>query len=274
VTLDPGAIVVVASLTALVGTLGGLGGAVLLVPLLVATGTDPLVAAPIGLVTVAAGALAAAPTQLQRGLVHHRLGLTIEVPASTAALIGALLSVHASPTALRLVLAATALGAGLVGLTRAMPHNVPTAQFAAEPPAEWPGTLSGTYNGPGGAIPYRARRVPIGLAAMVGAGAISGLAGIGGGFVKTPVMREIMWIPVKVAAATSTFSVGITATTTLIVFAGQGRLDPVPCAAAGVGGLVGGVLGAHLQERLAPNVIRRLLGIVLVLIAAILVAGA
>jgi uncharacterized protein len=271
VTIDPLLLVALAALTAALGTVGGLGGAVLLVPLLVATGTDPLVAAPIGLTTVVAGAIAAAPDQLAQGVVHQRLGVTVELPASAAALVAALFSAQAAPGLLRWLLAATAAAAGIVGLTRTVLHNPPQPQFAAEPAAEWPGTLAGTYQSPSGPIPYQARRLPLGLSAMLVAGAVSGLAGVGGGFVKTPIMRELMWIPVKVAAATSTFTVGITSATSLIVFAGQGRIDLELCVAAGLGGLIGGVAGAHLQDHLPPPVIRRILAVVLLCIAPILV---
>jgi uncharacterized protein len=274
VTVEPAVLAALAAATALAGTVGGFGGAILLVPILVTAGMDPADAAPIGVVTVAAGALSAAPTQLASGLVHHRLGITIEVPASTAALIAALWSVHVSSTALRLFLAFVAFAAGAVGLSRAALHNPPRAEFAAEPPAEWPGTLGGTYSGPGGAVPYHARRLRIGLLAMIGAGTVSGLSGTGGGFIKTPVMREVMWIPVKVAAATSTFTMGITGATTLLVFASQGRVDPHLAAAAGVGGIVGGFIGARVQERLAPAVVRRVLAVALVVIAVVLAVGA
>jgi uncharacterized protein len=274
VTIEPVVLVLLSAATAVLGTIGGFGGAILLVPILVTAGVDPIEAAPIGVITVAAGALSASPGQLAQGLVHHRLGITIEVPASAAALVAALGSVHTSPTALRLLLAGVALVAGGVGLSRAALHNPPQPQFVAEPPAEWPGTLGGTYQGPGGAVPYHARRVPIGLVAMLGAGAVSGLAGVGGGFVKTPVMREIMWIPVKVAAATSTFTMGFTAATTLVVFAGQGRIDLELAAAAGLGGLLGGLFGSRAQDRMAPSLVRRVLSLVLLVVAVVLVAGA
>jgi uncharacterized protein len=262
-----------AAIAATLGTLGGLGGAVLLVPILVASGTDPLVAAPIGLVVVAAGALAAGPGQLARGVVHHRLGLTIEIPAAMGALIGATWSVHAPDSALRIVLTVVVVAAAIAGIARPVQRNIATAEFVAEPAAEWPGTLGGTYHGPGGSIPYRARRVPLGLGVMAAAGAVSGLAGVGGGFIKTPVMRDIMWIPIKVAAATSTFTVGITATTALIIFAGQGRLDPSASAAAALGGILGGLAGTRLQEMMSPNLLRRVLAVLLLGVAAVLAVG-
>src|SRR5690606_26069777 len=142
-------------------------------------------------------------------------------------------------------------------------RNHPRPEFVAEPPAEWPGTLGGAYAGPGGTIPYRAHRVPLGLALMTLAGAVTGLSGVSGGFIKTPVMREVMRIPVKVAAATTTFSVGITAAASLLVFAVQGRIDVHEAAGVALGGLVGGVVGSNLQEVASPVLVRRFLAIVL-----------
>lgn len=75
------ALVALAIAAAGIGSLGGIGGAVLLVPLLVLLGVDPIDAAPLGVLTVASGSLAAAPQQLQEGLVHHRLGITLEIAA-------------------------------------------------------------------------------------------------------------------------------------------------------------------------------------------------
>jgi hypothetical protein len=142
----------------------------------------------------------------------------------------------------------------------------------AEPAGEWPGTLGGAYDGPGGVVPYQARRLVPGLGAMVLAGAVSGLAGVGGGFIKTPAMSEIMHVPVKVAAATSTFTVSVTSATTLLVFAGQGRIDVVEGAGVVLGGLAGGAVGARLQGALPPVPVRRILGAVLVVVAVVLVA--
>jgi uncharacterized membrane protein YfcA len=266
-------LVALAVATAMVGTLGGLGGAVLLVPILVLADVEPSVAAPLGLISVAAGSLAAAPAQLARGLVHHRLGITLEVAASSAALVAALASARISAATLQLVLAVSAGAAGVVGLLRSEMRNVPQPEFAGEPPAEWPGTLGGAYAGPTGTIPYRARNLGAGLVAMVVAGAITGLSGVSAGFVKTPAMRELMFIPVKVAAATTTFTVGITAATSLLVFAGQGRIDVGDGSAVALGGLIGGVLGASVQERLSPVGVRRALSVILLVVAAVLVVN-
>jgi uncharacterized membrane protein YfcA len=258
--------------TALIGTLGGLGGAIILVPVLVLLGVEPQFAAPLGILSVAAGSLAAAPRHLDDGVVHHRLGVTLEITASAGAIVGALLGGLISSTTLARVLAAVAVLAAISGVRRRGLRNLPRAEFSLEEPGEWPGTLSGAYRlAPDEIVPYAAKRVPAGLVAMAMSGLVSGLAGVGGGFIKTPAMNQIMTVPVRVAAATSTFTVGITAAASLLVFSGQGRIDYRAGAAVVVGGVVGGVVGARAGRRLHPDLIRRFLTVALLAIAVILV---
>lgn len=260
--------------TALVGAVGGLGGAVLLVPALILLGVPPSVTAPLGLLSVAAGSLAAGPRQLAAGVVHHRLGITLETTAAMGVIGGAALSASANRTVFSYTLAAIAVVAAVPGLRASHLRNLPQPVFTAEPAGEWPGTLGGTYVLDGEPVPYQARNLPTGLVAMVLAGFISGFSGVGGGFIKTPVMREVMGVPIRVAAATSTFTVGITASTGLIAFAAQGRVDARAGAAIVLGGLAGGSVGARLQQRLSPAVTRRLLSVLLLLVASILVVRA
>lgn len=257
--------------TATVGSLGGLGGAVFLVPALVLFGVEPQVAAPLGILSVAAGSLASAPRQLSDGLVHQRLGVTLELMASAGAITGALLGDAISATALSVILALTALGAAMVGLRRRGLRNPPRGEFSAELPGEWAGSLAGAYRlDEETIVPYQAKRAPLGVAAMAFAGLISGLAGVGGGFIKTPTMTEVMHVPVKVAAATTTFTVGVTAAASLLVFAGQGRIDEHAGAAVVFGGLIGGFAGSRLQILLPPARVRVVLSVALIVVAGLL----
>jgi hypothetical protein len=251
--------------------MGGIGGAVLLVPVLVLLGVDPVVAAPLGLLTVATGSLAAAPAQLSAGLVHQRLGVLLEVTASIGALLGALIADEVPDTVLSVALALVAIAAGLAGLRSRGLRNLPHDVFVAEEPGEWPGTLGGAYRlDEDQVVPYRAQRVPAGLAGMTLAGLVAGVAGMGGGWIKTPLLSEVMHVPVRVAAATSTFTVGITSATALLVFAGQGRLDAEGGAAVVAGALLGGMAGARVQGRLPPVRARRVIACLLIVIGIVL----
>lgn len=264
------ALVALSFATAAAGTLGGIGGAILLVPILVLLGVDPLLAPPLGLLSVAAGSLAAGPRQIAEGVVHQRLGVTIEIVATAGTIAGALVADAIDASLLARMLGLVAMGAGLVGLGRRQVRNLPRPEFATDAPGEWPGTLAGAYRQDGDVVPYEAQRVPLGMVSMLGAGLIAGLSGAGGGFIKTPLMRELMHVPVKVAAATSTFTVGLTASAGLIVFAGQGRIDYEAGAAIVVGGLLGGIAGARVQDRLQPNHVRLALGVMLLVVGAVL----
>lgn len=266
---------VVAGLTlvsSLVGSVVGIGGATLLVPVLLALGVAPIDAAPVGLISVGASSLAAGARQLDEGRVHHRIGLTFELAASAGAAAGALVSSSVSEDVMALVLAIAALiGAG-AALVRKGVRNRPSASFGAEVvPGEWPGTLGGQYVLDGEVVPYHARNVPGGLVAALGAGVVSGLSGVGAGFLKSPAMSEIMKVPVKVAAATTTFTLGITATTGLLVYLLRGDLDPEVGSAALIGALLGGIGGARLQTGASPLLLRRLTAAILVAISLLLI---
>ena len=113
--MNPVTLAIAAFITAAIGTLGGLGGAILLVPILVLSGMEAKYAAPLGLVSVAAGSLAAAPHQLKAQVVNQRLGVATEIAASSAALIGALVSGLLGHALLSVLLGVVALVAAFAG---------------------------------------------------------------------------------------------------------------------------------------------------------------
>jgi uncharacterized membrane protein YfcA len=264
-------LVLFATGSAFLGTLGGLGGALFLVPVLVLAGVDPLVAVPLGATSVGAGSLAAGAPQIRAGLVHQRIGVTIEVVAVVGAVVGAAIGDRVSAEALTWVLAAVALLAAISAARPTAPYNLPQASFGGELGGEWPGTLGGAYRLGDEVVPYEAKRVPAALSLMSVAGLVSGLAGVGGGFMKVPVMREVMRVPIKVAAATSTFTVGVTAAVSLIVYWRQGRVDLAATSAVIIGAVIGGVVGTRVSARLAPTTTRRVIAVLLAAVAVILV---
>lgn len=259
---------------AALGALGGLGGAILLVPALVVTGMPATEAAPLGLLTVAAGSMAAAPLQLFERSVNHRLGVATELVASTGAVVGAIVSGFFSDQFLTYVLASVAAFAALAGGRGSGIRNPPDPACVAADVGERVGSLAGAYPLGDGIVPYRAVNLRPGLVFMGVAGLIAGTAGASGGFIKTPAMTELMRVPMKVAAATSTFTVGVTASAALVVFAFQERIDVEAASLVIAGSLLGGQLGARLQSRLSPPAIRRVLSALLLAVAVVLVVRA
>ena len=256
------------------GALGGLGGAVLLVPALVVSGVSASEAAPLGLLTVAAGSIAAGPHQLAERAVNHRLGVATELVASTGAVVGAIASGLVSDRALTWLLAGVAVAAAAAGARRKGMRNPPDPACERGDVGERVGSLAGAYPLDHGIVPYRTARLGTGLAFMGTAGFIAGTAGTSGGFIKTPATSEVMRVPMKVAAATTTFTVGITSAAALVVFALQGRIDVVAGAAVVLGSLVGGQVGARLQSSMSPSTVRGFLSLVLVAVAVVLVVQA
>jgi uncharacterized membrane protein YfcA len=263
-----------AFVTAAIGALGGLGGAILLVPALVLTGTAPRVAAPLGLVSVAAGSLAAAAPQMKEGTVNHRIGLTTETVAAIGAVAGAIGSDLASDRFLQIFLALVAIAAAILGGRRKGIRNQPDPTLGPDDVGEHVGSLSGAYPLDDEVVPYQANRLGAGLGFFGLSGLLAGMAGASGGFIKTPATSEVMHVPVRVAAATTSFTIGLTAATGLVVMAVQGRLELHECAAVTVGSMLGGRVGALLQPRLSPPQVRKFLSVVLIVIGVILLVRA
>ena len=138
-------LVLLALATASLGALGGLGGAVILVPLLVLSGTPAREAAPLGLLSVASGSMAAGPRQLVELTVHHRLGVTSETLASAGAIAGALFSGAIGETLLTRLLAVVAVAAAVASLRGRDEAHALAAEDGDGDLGEQRGTLSGTF---------------------------------------------------------------------------------------------------------------------------------
>ena len=249
-----------------------MGGAVILVPVLVLFGWSAAAAAPLGLVSVAAVSIAAGSRHLTERLVNHRIGVTTELAATSGAIMGALAFGLVPHDDLVLLLAAVAVAAAFFGATRKGLRNQPAPGYGPEDVGERIGSLGGAYPVNGGVAPYQARRLPVGLTLMGAAGFVAGTTGTSGGFIKTPTTSEVMHVPTKVAASTTTFTIGVTASAALVIFALQGRIDIQQSAAVIFGSLGGGLAGAEAQSRLSPVWVRRGLSVVLVAVAIVLVA--
>ncbi len=190
--------------------------------------------------------------------------------ASAGAIAGALLSGTIGETVLTRLLAVVAVAAAVASLRGRDEAHALAAVEGDGDLGEQRGTLSGTFRVDGVVRRYRARNLPGGLAVMSLAGLVAGVAGASGGFIKTPATSEIMRVPVKVAAATTTFTIGITSAAALLVFAAHGRVNLAHAGPVIAGSLLGGELGARLQATLDPPIVRRSLAAVLLVVAAIL----
>jgi uncharacterized membrane protein YfcA len=248
----------------LLGALTGLGGGVVLVPLLVLVfDVDLRYAVGASLVSVIATSSGAAASYVREGYSNVRIGMVLEVATTLGALAGASLAavVPASTVAVifGIVLLATAYPAG-------RPHDPPAD--APPDPLATRLRLDSSYPTPAGPRSYRVRRVPLGFALMGVAGALSGLLGIGSGALKVLAMDRAMGVPFKVSTTTSNFMIGVTAAASAGIYLRRGWLDPGLTFPVMLGVLTGSVIGARLLPRMHVRSLRRVFGVVVAALAA------
>jgi uncharacterized membrane protein YfcA len=237
------------------GSLVGVGGGIMLVPLLtVALGVDIKHAIAASLLGVIAVSTAAAASYLRSGLVDRRLGLTLLLATAAGGIVGGYVAglldarVLAAMFGVVLVLVAVQMLRG----TRRAPLELVGEPTGLE--------FESSYVEPttGEEIAYRARRVGLGTAISLAAGAISGLLGIGGGVVNVPTMNLVMGIPIRIALTTSTYMLGATAAASAVIYFSRGLVDPLLAAPVVVGVFIGARIGARLAHRLPQRALQLL----------------
>jgi uncharacterized membrane protein YfcA len=131
-----------------------------------------------------------------------------------------------------------------------------------------PGRLGGRLREGEAVYVYRVRRLAVGLGASLVAGAISGLLGLGGGIIKVPILNSFCGIPIRVAAATSTFMIGVTTAASAFLYMSRGDVAVHLTAAVCLGALPGSLLGARLSDRVQARSLKLLMTATLLLVAA------
>ncbi len=247
-------------LTGTLGTLLGIGGGLFLIPFLVLLFNIPMhEAIATSIIAVIATSSAGAVLNLQRNIVNIRLGMSLEVASVLGAIFGGITANRLSAFVLTKVFATLLVIVASVLIYRLYhpmkDNNNPTDS-----------ELGGRYvdEATGQEISYGVRR--IGLTSLVSllAGNVSGLLGVGGGFFKVPAMHLISGVPLKAAAATSNFMIGVTAAASAFIYFSHGHINPFVAATTSLGVLVGSGLGVRLSKRLKGRVITILFVVVLV----------
>ncbi len=240
-----------------VGAVLGLGGGILLVPILtIFYHVDMHYAMGASIISVIATSSGAAAAYLRTGLSNVRIGLFLVMATVAGALTGALLADVVPVPWLEIVLG---LALGYSAIATLQQINV---ELPSEVPEDWFAMrfgLEGVYydNRLGQEVKYRATRVGRGVAAMYGAGVLSGLLGIGSGAFKVLAMDTFMRLPMKVSTATSNFMIGITAAASAGIYFTRGDIHPLIAAPVAIGVLIGAYLGAAVMGRLRNTTVRK-----------------
>lgn len=256
-----------AVLAGVVGSLVGLGGGVLLVPMLtLAFGLPIQYAIGTSIVAVIATSSGSAAAYVRDHLTNMRVGLFLEMATTIGAISGAFLAVFLVPNLLFVIFGVVLLIAAVplvFKIGEELPKGVRDDRWA-----KWL-HLSGSYPDRrlGREVSYQVTRTPIGLAMMYVAGVLSGLLGIGSGTLKVIAMDTVMRLPMKVSTTTSNFMIGVTAAASAGIYFSRGDIPPLIAAPVALGVLAGAFIGSRLLTRLSNRTLRLIFLPVLAIIA-------
>ncbi len=240
-------------LAGVIGALIGLGGGVIITPLLVlAFGIDIRYAMGAALCSVIATSSGAAAAYLRDGISNMRIGLFLCIATTVGAIFGASLAVVLDQAVLSIIFGVALLATVLLSLRK----KEDLGRAEASDPLALKLRLPGTMPDPKGSSEYTVHHVLPGFAVMWVAGVLSGLLGIGSGAFKVLAMDQIMRIPFKVTTATSNFMIGVTAAASVGVYLKRGYLDPALVAPVALGVLAGAFVGAKLLPIAPVNLLR------------------
>jgi hypothetical protein len=284
-------VVLLAACGLLAGTAGavlGTGGGVFLIPiLLLGFGVPMHYAVGTSIVTVVATSTAVAIGNLDRGTANMRLGMTLEIATSFGALSGGLSAAFLPARVLVGGFAAVLLPTAFVmwrgrhgegdadstdtGAKQAADLSAQSAIRRQQPGggARFIDRLGAEYEDPAlrRRVAYRLHRLWAGLTISFFAGVMSGLLGIGGGVFKVPGLHVLCGVPIKAAAATSTFMIGVTAAASAFLYFGRGEVDPRYTSAVVVGVVAGSWVGAYLNRFVRGVVVKRVFAVLLIGVA-------
>ena len=243
----------VALVAGLLGSLTGLGGGVILTPVLtLVLGVDLRYAIGATLVSVIATSSGAASAYVREGYSNVRIGMLLEVATTAGAIAGASLAGYFSTQVLAVIFGVVLLHSAWLS-SRRPKDSVDTTH--ADPLATR-FRLDGCYPTAQGLSCYHVQHVGAGFSVMLGAGVLSGLLGIGSGALKVIAMDRAMRIPFKVSTTTSNFMIGVTAAASAGVYLNRGYIDPLLAMPVMLGVLAGSVVGARMMARARPSVLR------------------
>jgi uncharacterized membrane protein YfcA len=255
----------------LLGSLTGLGGGIVIVPMLTLLfGVDLRYAIGASLVSVIATSSGAAAAYVKEGYTNVRVGMLLEIATTIGALGGAYLAGRIGTGAIAVIFAVVLLYSAYRSTKPLAEH---TSTENADPLAKRL-RLNSTYPTPNGLQPYAVQAVPAGFGLMGVAGLLSGLLGIGSGALKVLAMDQLMHLPFKVSTTTSNFMIGVTAAASAGIYLARGYIDPSLALPVMLGVLAGALTGARVLAKARTTVLRRVFaGVVVVLALEMLYRG-
>lgn len=225
----------------LLGSLTGLGGGVIIIPLLtLGFGVPMHYAIGASLISVIGTSSGAAVAFVKEGFTNMRIGMFLEIGTTAGAIMGALVSGMLNPNTIGIIFASILLLTVVLNLKGKPDHQEPVIKGSLEEKLK----LYGTFPDKGILKSYSARNTVPGFLMMMFAGAMSGLLGIGSGALKVLAMDNMMKLPFKVSTTTSNFMIGVTAVASALIYFQRGEIIPVIVAPVLIGVVVGSFIGS------------------------------
>ncbi|GMU11162.1 sulfite exporter TauE/SafE family protein [Corallococcus caeni] len=249
----------------LLGSLLGLGGGLILIPVLtLVLKVDIRYAVGASIVSVIATSSGAAAAYVRDGLANMRVAMFLEVATVAGAVTGAMLAGMVGGRALYFLFGAVMAYSALAMLRKLREDGSPREEPPPDALADRLGLHGSYYDvSTGGEVAYRVHRPLVGLGLMYVAGTVSGLLGIGSGALKVPAMDLAMGLPIKVSTATSNFMIGVTAAASAGIYFARGDIDPFIAGPVCVGVTLGAFAGSRYLSKLKSGSLRMLFVVVL-----------
>lgn len=253
-----------AFLAGLLGSMTGLGGGVVIIPLLTLIfHVDIRYAIGTALIAAIATSSGSASAYVKEGITNIRLGMFLEIATTTGAVAGALIAVYLPTHVVAIIFGCVLIFSALMSFRSKEEHlsDDDKSKLAQQL------RLNGSYPTTTGPVAYKVRHVPGGYLLMTFAGVMSGLLGIGSGALKVLAMDNVMRIPFKVSTTTSNFMIGVTAAASAVVYLQRGYITPGLCLPVVIGVLAGAFGGSKLLVKANTKVLRLVFAVVITFLA-------
>ncbi|MBN9295913.1 MAG: sulfite exporter TauE/SafE family protein [Filimonas sp.] len=254
-----------ALLAGFLGSLTGLGGGFVIIPLLTLVfKVDIHYAIGASLVAVIATSSGSAAAYVKEGITNIRLGMFLEIATTLGAVCGAFIAVYTPTNIIAVIFGLILMFSALTSLQK---KKAVTGKQSLPDPLSVKLKLNSSYPTSDGNVDYTVRYVPGGFFTMLGAGILSGLLGVGSGALKVLAMDNIMRIPFKVSTTTSNFMIGVTAAASAGIYLYRGYIDPGLCMPVTLGVLAGAFLGSRVLPNVKTTLLRTVFAFVIMLVA-------
>ncbi len=245
------------------GSLTGLGGGVIIIPLLTLVfHVDIRYAIGAALLASIATSSGAASAYVKEGITNIRLGMFLEIATTIGAVIGAFIAIYMPTNAIAVIFGVVLIFSAAMTVRKKHEAKLMKGSKLSEKLK-----LNSTYPVNGEKVSYQLTNVAGGFSLMTLAGVLSGLLGIGSGSLKVLAMDSTMKIPFKVSTTTSNFMIGVTAAASAVVYLQRGYMDPGIAFPVVLGVLAGALTGAKILPKINPKILRIIFAVAITAVA-------